>query len=132
MISVGRGTQQPFRIIGHPDYTSGNIEFTPIEMPGISVNPPHKGKLCKGFNMSYLADSILIHKRLYLQPLIDARNFFKNDEEFFKPYFNRLADNATLRKQIEAGLSEQQIRESWQKDLEKFGALRSKYLIYND
>ena len=131
IISVGRGTEMPFRIIGHPAYTKGNIEFTPVSIPGASINPPHKDLLCLGFDLSYLADSILANKRLYLQPLIDAWNYFKGHEVFFTDYFNKLAGNATLRKQIQAGLSEREIRESWQEDLEKFRIVRQKYLIYN-
>jgi len=130
IISVGRGTEKPFRIIGHPDYTAGNIKFKPVAIPGVSVNPPHKNKVCQGFDMSYLADSILANKRIYLQPLIEAWNFFKNDAKFFTPYFDRLAGGETLRKQIEAGLSEKEIRESWQQDLARFKEIRRKYLLY--
>jgi uncharacterized protein YbbC (DUF1343 family) len=130
IISVGRGTERPFRIIGHPDYQEGSIEFTPVSIKGASVHPPHKDQLCLGFDMSYLADSILINKRLHLQPLIDAWNFFKDDEAFFNDYFSKLAGNSTLRQQIEAGLTESEIRASWQEDLERFKKMREKYLIY--
>jgi uncharacterized protein YbbC (DUF1343 family) len=130
IISVGRGTARPFSIIGHPDYTIGNYEFTPQRIPGASVNPPHKNVLCRGFDLSYLADSILTHKQLNLQPLLDAWNFFSHDEKFFSSYFDRLAGTSTLRKQIMQGMSEKEIRESWQGDLEKFKTLREKYLIY--
>lgn len=132
VMSVGRGTAKPFRIIGHPDYTEGDIEFTPVTMVGASVNPAHKDKLCLGFDMSYLADSILQNKRLYLQPLIDAWNFFKYNDAFFNSYFNKLAGNSELRKQIEAGLSEKEIRESWEEGLAEFKKTRKKYLLYND
>ncbi|HHN48767.1 MAG TPA: DUF1343 domain-containing protein [Bacteroidales bacterium] len=130
IISVGRGTDKPFRIIGHPDYAIGNYTFTPQKIPGASVNPPHKGQLCKGFDLSYLADSILVHKQLNLQPLIDAWNYFQDHEKFFSNYFDRLAGTSSLRKQIMQGMSEDEIRESWQADLKKFEALRKKYLIY--
>ncbi|MBQ2077100.1 MAG: DUF1343 domain-containing protein, partial [Bacteroidales bacterium] len=35
------------------------------------------------------------------------------------------------RKQIENGVSEEEIRSSWSKDLERFKEIRSKYLIYS-
>ncbi len=130
IISVGRGTDKPFRIIGHPDYAIGNYEFTPQKIPGASVNPPHKGQLCQGFDLSYLADSILVHKQLNLQPLIDAWNYFQDHEKFFSNYFDRLAGTSSLRKQIMQGMSEDEIRESWQDDLSRFRAMREKYLIY--
>jgi uncharacterized protein YbbC (DUF1343 family) len=132
IISVGRGTKKPFTIIGHPEYASGNIEFTPVSISGASLNPPHKDKVCKGFDLSYLVDSILVNKQISLQPLIDAWNYFKEDKAFFNNYFNRLAGNATLKAQIEAGLSEQEIRKSWQDDLEAFKAIREKYLLYEE
>lgn len=132
MMSVGRGTSKPFSIIGHPDYTAGDIEFTPVTMVGASANPAHKNKLCLGFDMSYLADSILQNKRLYLQPLINAWDFFKDNNAFFNSYFNKLAGNSELRKQIEAGLSENEIRESWKEGLDEFKKTRKKYLLYDD
>lgn len=130
IISVGRGTPKPFRIIGHPDYTPGNITFTPVEIPGASINPPHKNRLCKGFDLSHLANSILLNKKLYLQPLIDAYDFSKDGEPFFTPYFNRLAGSSVLRTQIEAGMTEEEIRASWHDDLERFKKIREKYLLY--
>jgi len=130
IISVGRGTDKPFRIIGHPDYAIGDYEFIPLSIPGVSVHPPHKNQLCKGFDLSYLADSILVHKQLNLQPLIDAWNYFQNHEMFFTAYFDRLAGTSTLRRQIMQGMSEKEIRESWQDDLSRFRAMREKYLIY--
>lgn len=132
IMSVGRGTDLPFRIIGHPEFPAGNIEFTPVSISGVSVNPPLKGLVCRGLDLSYLADSILINKRLYLQPLLDAYNHFRNKEPFFTAYFNRLAGGEILRKQIEAGMSEKEIRKSWQKDLTSFREIRKKYLIYSE
>jgi len=129
-MSVGRGTSTPFRIVGHPDYKVGTFSFTPVSTPGASINPPFKDQVCHGFDYSHLADSILGQKRLFLQPVIDAYLFFKDKPGFFNNYFNTLAGNSSLRRQIESGLSEAEIRASWQKDLEKFKGVREKYLLY--
>ncbi len=129
-MSVGRGTAKPFRLIGHPDYHAGDISFTPVSIPGAAINPPHRDVLCHGFDFSYLADSVLINKRIYLQPLIEAAHFFKHRPDFFNRFFDRLAGTDQLRKQILAGLSEYEIRESWQPDLERFRKMRKAYLLY--
>ena len=55
----------------------------------------------------------------------------KDKEIFFRSGFHRLAGNKTLEKQIKSGLSEREIRTTWQKGLKKFKELRNKYLIYN-
>lgn len=130
-MSVGRGTSKPFRLIGHPDYHAGNISFTPVTIPGAATNPPHRDVLCYGFDFSFLADSILINKRLYLQPLIDAGRFFEYRPDFFNRFFDRLAGTDQLRKQILAGLSEYQIRKGWQPDLDRFRKMRKAYLLYD-
>ncbi|MBE0663952.1 MAG: DUF1343 domain-containing protein [Bacteroidales bacterium] len=132
MMSVGRGTGKPFRIIGHPDYTEGDFKFIPVATPGAALNPPFKDQECVGFDFSDMAYSIILHQRLSLQPLINAYRFFKNEKSFFNNYFNTLAGTATLRAQIEAGLSEAEIRESWQEDLAEFRKTRKKYLLYDD
>jgi len=45
---------------------------------------------------------------------------------------NKLAGNATLMQQIKDGKSEDEIRKSWQPDIQKFKAIRKKYLLYKD
>lgn len=131
-MSLGRGTNRPFRIIGHPDYTPGNEIFMPVRTEGASLNPPFKDQVCRGFDLSYLSDSVLIQKQLKLQPLLDAWSFFKENPKFFNNFFNTLAGNATLRRQIESGMSEKEIRDSWQNDLERFKKIRAKHLLYAD
>ncbi len=131
MMSVGRGTDKPFRMIGHPDYIIGDISFTPVSRPGASVNPPLKDQVCRGFDYSHLADSILLHPKIYLEPLLQAWHYFKNTKVFFNNYFNTLAGNSILRSQIEAGMTESEIRAGWQPGLEQFKKLREKYLLYD-
>ena len=48
-----------------------------------------------------------------------------------KLWIDQLSGTDELRKQIEAGLSEEEIKATWQKDLEAFKKIRAKYLIYN-
>ena len=47
-------------------------------------------------------------------------------------FFNKLAGNNELWKQIKAGKSEDEIRASWQPGLDAFKVIRKKYLLYPD
>ncbi len=55
---------------------------------------------------------------------------FPDKEHFFNNYFSKLAGTAELRKQIEAGKSEQDIRASWEPALSNYKTMRLKYLLY--
>ncbi len=132
-VSVGRGTDWPFQITGHPDYGSGDYSFTPRSIPGAAKNPPFEGIECKGHNHTAFAEDMISHpKQLHLQWLIDYYQNLKDKTKFFNNYFAKLAGTDALQQQIEAGLTEAQIRESWQADLEVFKAIRKQYLIYPD
>jgi len=66
-----------------------------------------------------------------MNPLIDAYKKTPKGEVFFGKTFTIHAGNLKLRQQIEAGLSAEEIRASWQKDIKKFKKIRKKYLIYD-
>jgi uncharacterized protein YbbC (DUF1343 family) len=130
VISVGRGTPYPFEIYGHPAFKGFTFEFTPKEGRG-SSNPPYKGQQCHGTD---LRDFYKNHPdsfgKINLSWLITAFKTLGSDPRFFTDYFDRLAGTTELRKQIIAGKSEQEIRHSWQVDLDKFKEIRRKYLLY--
>ncbi len=130
VISEGRGTDAPFEVFGHPELEGMDFTFTPLSRPGVATNPKHEGKLCYGMDLRYLRDSAERTSGLNLSWLILAYRNFPDPENFFLPYFELLAGTADLRQQIMEGLSEEQIRASWQEDLEAFRQVRSKYLIY--
>jgi uncharacterized protein YbbC (DUF1343 family) len=133
VLSVGRGTDFPFEVFGHPDLTGCSFTFIPESRPGAETNPVLKGQECKGVDLRYLRD--LGHERparIDLQWLMFAYSHFPDTGEFFNDYFEKLAGNDILRKQIIMGLTEDEIRESWKEDLEKFKTVREKYLLYKD
>ncbi|PWK24451.1 uncharacterized protein YbbC (DUF1343 family) [Arcicella aurantiaca] len=128
VVSVGRGTDKQFQVIGSPNPKNGNFTFTPEDKPGAN-NPPQEGKLCYGLDLSKInAQSTEIN----LKYLVDFYNKSEDKAKFFSNIssFDRLAGSDSLRKQIIAGVSEQQIRTSWKNDLDKYKAIRKKYLIY--
>lgn len=132
VVSVGRGTEKPFRIIGHPSYKADEISFTPLPVKGVSENPPFKGLECKGLDLSDFATDIEKDGRLRLNWLIEMYQALGQGNKFFDVFFDKLAGNSKLREQIESGKSELQIRESWGEDLVKFKSIRKKYLLYPD
>ncbi|MDO5571720.1 MAG: DUF1343 domain-containing protein [Bacteroidales bacterium] len=129
-VSVGRGTYEPFQIIGFPDKKYGDYTFTPKALPGFDKNPLQKDKLCYGYD---LKDDVST-KGFSLKYFLDFYNKSDDKKSFISrpDFFDLLSGNSLLRQQILSGMTEQEIRESWQKDLEDFRALRSKYLLYKD
>jgi len=133
VVSVGRGTEYPFQVIGHPDFKTGSFVFTPKLIPGFATKPKYEGNRCYGQNLTSFADIMKeLPKQLHLSWLIEYYKALNLNDSFFNEYFETLAGTATLRQQIEEGWSEDQIRETWQPGLEKFKQIRKKYLLYPD
>ncbi|NUO01176.1 MAG: DUF1343 domain-containing protein [Saprospiraceae bacterium] len=133
-VSIGRGTNKQFQVLGSPGFPKGDFEFTPVPMPG-SVKPPLEGQLCRGYDLSTLSpDSLRAVGRIDLSYLIDYYRNFPDTANFFLKtlYIDKLAGSDQLRLQLIAGKSEAEIRESWQADLAVFKAVRRKYLLYGD
>jgi uncharacterized protein YbbC (DUF1343 family) len=125
-VSLGRGTKFPFQVYGYPDPGFGDFAFTPVSIEGMSKNPPHQDKKCYGVD---LRKAPLSHQ-FTLEYLLDAYHKLNKGEKFFNNFFDRLAGSDLLRKDIMAGKSEAQIRESWKADLDRYMAIREKYLMY--
>ena len=124
-ISLGRGTPFPFQVLGYPDPSFGDFEFTPVSTAG-AKNPPHENKKCYGVDLrkTKVADGI------DLGYLIDFYKKSKQKDKFFTNYFKLLAGTEKLEKQIAAGLSEEEIKESWKDELQAYKRVREKYLLY--
>ena len=131
-LSLGRGTFFPFLEVGHPSLKGKyTFSFTPVSIQGMSENPPQKDKLCYGISLKgYSSDAIRSKGRIDLSWLLELYKAFPDKKHFFNEYFVKLAGTNGLRKQIEAGKTEDQIRSSWQAGLNKFKTTRSKYLLY--
>lgn len=127
VVSVGRGTDHPFEVIGHPDYSLGSYSFTPQPNAG-SKYPPMEGKEC--FGQSFV-DTEAPYE-FTLKYLLQYHQELKDDTTFFRDYIDLLAGTKEFRKQVESGLSEEQIRTTWQPKLDAYKAMRKKYLLYED
>lgn len=130
IISVGRGTELPFQVYGHPDISSGNFIFTPKSKEGAS-DPKLKDEICNGENLQQYANRFNEHPhQINLQWIIETYQLLKDNHDFFNNYFVKLAGTETLRIQIESGLSQEKIQQSWQPGINNFKNIRSKYLLY--
>jgi uncharacterized protein YbbC (DUF1343 family) len=140
VLSEGRGTPKPFQYFGHPQLPNSLFSFTPVAMPG-AMNPKLKDQLCYGWNLSGTSMEVWnkVGGRLQLSYLLEAYRLFPAKDQFFilprsgdakASFFNKLAGNATLMEQMKNGLSEQEIRISWEPGLAAFRKIRSQYLIY--
>jgi uncharacterized protein YbbC (DUF1343 family) len=126
-ISVGRGTPTPFQIIGHPALKGKFPDtFTPQSLPG-AKNPPHLGKPCHGTDFTKNPPK---EGGFQLSYLLNYYQAFEPKDKFFNNFFEKLAGTPQLRKQIIAGMSEEEIRASWADDLAAYNKLRIKYLLY--
>lgn len=135
-VSVGRGTNFPFQVIGSPYATfAGPFIFTPQSKAGAS-NPPFKDKKCFGIDLRANEDLEWTREgKIQLRYLIEMYNAFgTNKDKFFHSdnFFELLAGTNELRQQIKAGLSEDEIRATWQDALLHYKMIRKKYLLYND
>lgn len=125
-VSVGRGTSKQFQVYGSPYFEKTEFSFTPKPNVG-DKNPKFNGKICYGEDLSEHQRLSALHFS-WLKKAVEQTKAVKTS--FFNAMFNKLAGNATLKEQIIAGKSDEQIRKTWQNDLDKFKKIRSKYLIY--
>jgi uncharacterized protein YbbC (DUF1343 family) len=132
-VSIGRGTDKQFQVIGHPDIKHRSFMFTPLPNEG-STKPPQQGKVCYGENLQSLSiGSLMEAEKIRLEWIIDYYNSLKDlDTPFFLKtnYINKLTGTDAFQQQIKDGWTEEEIRDSWEPALSDYKKLRKKYLIY--
>jgi uncharacterized protein YbbC (DUF1343 family) len=124
-VSVGRGTSTQFQVYGSPFLPNSGFHFIPEPNFG-AKNPLHNSKICYGEDLTKISKV----DKLELKWLLKAYRETSNPENFFNSFFTKLAGSPTLQEQIESGLSEEEIRATWQDSLEKFKKMREDYLLY--
>lgn len=131
ILSMGRGTDKPFECFGAPWLKIGSYEFTPKNIVGKANNPPYLNEKCRGLLLTDFAnDYIVSYNKLYIEWLVLLYKECPDKKTFFNPFFTLLAGNKFLQKQIEEGKNANEIRLSWQVDLQKFSKQREPYLLY--
>ena len=133
-VSLGRGTEFPFQVYGHPNMTGYDFSFTPVPVPG-AQNPPQKGNLCYGVDLrEYPSNEEVWSQGFDLSYVMDAYYNLKEsigmDEDFFTPYFEKLVGVDYVRPMIRQGATAEEIAAQWQDELEQFKEKRKAYLLY--
>jgi uncharacterized protein YbbC (DUF1343 family) len=138
IISQGRGTYFPFQVLGNPELKGKySFSFKPVSIKGMSDNPPHMNKECYGLDLrKYNTEKFKETGRINLSWLIELYNAYPFKDKFFNKNKNenfgidRLAGTDKLRKQIIAGKTEKEIRDSWEPGLSQYKNMRKKYMLY--
>jgi len=130
-ISVGRGTDWPFQVVGYDSPVYGDFQFVPGEKAGMAKHVEGKGDTMYGLD---LRDLNADEQKFTLKYVLDFYNKMPDKSKFFSraEFFDKLAGTDELRKQIVAGLSEEEIRKSWEEELYEYKKKRSEYLLYAD
>ena len=129
-VSIGRGTEFPFQVIGFPNKRFGYFTFTPQSIKGVSAKPLHEGKQCFGVDLRKES----FDQKFTLSYFIQFFNKFENPDSFWssKRWIDLLSGDPNFYSQINEKRSESEIRQSWQSDLLKYKTMRKKYLLYPD
>ncbi len=143
IMSMGRGTDKPFECFGAPWLNSGNYLFKPSNIPGKAMNPPYLNQDCRGFLLTeFAADYLVNFHHIYIEWLVflnqEYQGYLKQLPEserlkqprFFNSFFKKLSGTELLQKQIEEGMSPEEIRKSWSEGIQNFKKQRQPYLIY--
>jgi uncharacterized protein YbbC (DUF1343 family) len=141
-LSEGRGTDKPFQVFGAPSLPKNLYSFTPHPTEG-AKSSKHYGQVCYGWNLSGTPQQVLqkVNKKVQLKWLMDAYRLFPDKDSFFivpksgdmeHSFFDKLAGNNELWQQIKNGVSEKDIRASWEPALSNYKKIRKKYLLYKD
>ena len=130
-VSLGRGTDMPFEVYGHPDMKGYDFSFTPRSVPG-AKNPPQLDRKCYGRDLRSISDEEAIAQGINLEYVIDAYRNLNMGDKFFRSFFENLIGNGEIRKMIESGKSADEIKRTWADDVARFREQRKPYLLYPD
>lgn len=130
-VSLGRGTDWPFQVYGHPDMKGYTFTFTPRSRFGAKT-PPCMDSVCYGVDLHTMDEEAAIAQGINLEYVIDAYNHLDMGEKFFTRFFDLLMGRTDVKQMIMDGKSAGQIKATWAQDVEKFKQQRRPYLIYNE
>lgn len=130
-VSLGRGTDKPFQVYGHPDMTGYDFSFTPVSRPGAKT-PPQQDHLCYGVDLSEIPMDELRTKKIDLTYIVDAYQNLQIGDKFFTPFFEKLIGDRSIRLLIEQGKTADEVSATWQDGVKQFMEMRKPYLLYEE
>lgn len=131
VVSVGRGTEAPFEVYGHPAMRGREYSFVPESVAAAS-KPPYMGERCYGVDLREMAEEQIWREGFNLEYVIDAYRDLAMGEKFFKPMFEKLVGVAWVRQMIIEGRSAEEIEACWSEEVEQYKVLRRRYLLYEE
>jgi uncharacterized protein YbbC (DUF1343 family) len=138
-LNHGRGTYSPFTIFGSPSLKDKyKFNFTPEGIKGMAENPIFKGQVCYGIDLrNFDIDELKKKKQINLSWIMelykahpDKENFFDSSLSNQMGVIENLIGSGFFREQIINGVSESEIRNSWEPELSKYKLMRLNYLLY--
>ena len=130
-VSLGRGTDKPFLVYGHPNMLGYDFSFVPRSVSG-AKNPPQLNRTCFGVDLSGMENEEIRKRGIDLTYLIDAYRNLNLDDYFFRDFFEKLIGVDYVRKMIIAGKEADEIKSMWSNDVELFKEQRKPYLLYEE
>ncbi|MFC3031101.1 exo-beta-N-acetylmuramidase NamZ domain-containing protein [Pseudoalteromonas fenneropenaei] len=126
-VSIGRGSDWPFQVIGHDKVKLGNFSFTPKPNFG-AAKPKLEGQHLYGLDLRTLTSQGLDLSLLWQTAKLfrDAKTELITSERFF----DKLAGTDKVRLALNKGESLESVVASWQADLARFKLKRQPYLLY--
>ena len=131
VMSLGRGTDFPFEVYGHPNYKGSDFSFTPRSVAG-AKKPPLLNKKCYGVDLREMPNQDIWERGFDLSYVIDAYQNMNIGNKFFSSFFEKLVGVDYIRQDIVAGKSADEIKQKWSGDVEQFVKQRRPYLLYEE
>ena len=137
-VSVGRGTDTPFELVGAPWIHSqqfaaylntrgiAGVRFVPVSFTPTAST--YAGQKCEGVNLILTERNALDAPELGIELAAALQKLYPSDFKIAR--MSELLVNQSAYDALVAGRDPQRIAQDWQEDLEKFQLLRKKYLIY--
>ncbi len=138
-INHGRGTQFPFTVLGSPELKGKySFSYTPISINGMAETPIFMNEVCYGLDLrNYDTEQLRKSGKINIQWIMELYKAHPQKEKFFESKFSNQMNNIEIqigngifRKQIIDGVSEAEIRKSWEPGLSQYKEMRKKYLLY--
>jgi uncharacterized protein YbbC (DUF1343 family) len=129
-VSVGRGTDFPFQVLGGLQKNLGDFSFTPVDKPGIAIDPVNENKVCYGVDLRELTQI----PQFTLRFILDFYKKYEVEKDFInrEKWFNTLAGTDVLLKKIREEVGEDEILQLFDPEIQKYKEIRKKYLLYPD
>jgi uncharacterized protein YbbC (DUF1343 family) len=137
-LNHGRGTMYPFTVLGSPELKGiYSFSYTPTSIKGMAEKPLFMDQECYGLDLrNYDVEKLRKSKKINIGWIIELYKAHPFKEKFFE----RLSDQMNsievqigvgeFRQQIINGVSEEEIRKSWEPGLSTYKEMRKKYLLY--